>query len=107
MIDKEFNDFIYLFYKLSQWWFPKCAMNSISPNLIQNIFDFGLEEIIQQIFLYLDHLDFKSLKNAKLTSTQGREFIGRRLWNSRYRNVFFLCWPFTGIEYSSGLTEGI
>ena len=56
-------------------------MNSISPNLIQNLFDFGLEEIIQQIFLYLDS---KSLKNAKLTSTQWREFIDRRLWGSKY-----------------------
>ena len=56
-------------------------MNPITPSLIQNLFDFGLEEIIQQIFLYLDS---KSLKNAKLTSTQWREFIDRRIWGSKY-----------------------
>ena len=56
-------------------------MNSNSSNsILQNLFDFGLEEILQKIFL---NLDPKSLKNAKLTCTTWKEFIDRRIWNSR------------------------
>ena len=62
-------------------------MNSICPTVIQNLFSFGLEEIIQKIFL---NLDPKSLKNAKLTCTQWREFIDRRIWGSKYaRGMLF------------------
>ena len=43
------------------------------------LFSMGLEEIIQNIFL---HLDPKSLKNSKLTCTQWKEFIDRRIWRS-------------------------
>ena len=44
------------------------------------LFSMGLEEIIQNIFL---HLDPKSLKNSKLTCTQWKEFIDRRIWRNQ------------------------
>ena len=53
----------------------------MNPNsILQNLFDIGLEEIIQKIFLFLDS---KSLKNAKQTCATWREFIDRRIWNSK------------------------
>ena len=55
-------------------------MNVITNSILQNLFDIGLEEIIQKIFLFLDS---KSLKNAKQTCATWREFIDRRLWNSK------------------------
>ena len=48
--------------------------------IIENLFDLGLEEVLQKVFLYLDP---KSLKNCKITCSQWREFIDRRLWNSK------------------------
>ena len=47
--------------------------------IIQKLFAKGLEEVIQMIFL---HLDPKSLKNSKLTCSQWKEFIDRRIWKS-------------------------
>ena len=29
------------------------------------------------------------------------------IWEPRYQNVFFSCWPCAGIKYSTGLTRGI
>ena len=48
--------------------------------IIENLFDLGLEEVLQKVFLYLDP---KSLKNCKSTCSQWREFIHRRIWNSK------------------------
>ena len=47
--------------------------------IIQKLFAKGLEEVLQMIFLYLDP---KSLKNSKLTCSQWKEFIDRRIWKS-------------------------
>ena len=48
--------------------------------ILENLFDLGLEEVIQKIFLYLDP---KSLKNCKSSCSQWREFIERRIWKSK------------------------
>ena len=48
--------------------------------IIENLFDLGLEEVLQKVFLYLDP---KSLKNCKITCSQWREFIDRRIWKSK------------------------
>ena len=48
--------------------------------IIENLFDLGLEEVLQKIFLCLDP---KSLKNCKSSCSQWREFIGRRIWKSK------------------------
>ena len=49
-------------------------------SILQNLFDLGLEEIIQKIFIYLDS---KSLKNAKQACALWKEFIDRRIWKSK------------------------
>ena len=48
--------------------------------IIDNLFDLGLEEVLQKIFLCLDP---KSLKNCKSSCSQWREFIERRIWKSK------------------------
>ena len=48
--------------------------------IIENLFDLGLEEVLQKIFLCLDP---KSLKNCKFSCSQWREFIERRIWKSK------------------------
>ena len=48
--------------------------------IIENLFDLGLEEVLQKVFLYLDP---KSLKNCKIVCSQWREFIDRRIWKSK------------------------
>ena len=48
--------------------------------IIENLFDLGLEEVLQKIFLFLDP---KSLKNCKSSCSQWREFIERRIWKSK------------------------
>ena len=48
--------------------------------ILENLFDIGLEEVIQKIFLYLDP---KSLKNCKSSCSKWREFIERRIWKSK------------------------
>ena len=56
-------------------------MDNQDVNLIMgNLFDLGLEELLQKIFLFLDP---KSLKNSKSTCSQWREFIDRRIWKSK------------------------
>ena len=51
---------------------------------ITNLFNCGLEEILQKIFLFLDP---KSLKNSKSTCVQWRDFIDNRIWYSRSDSV--------------------
>ena len=48
--------------------------------IIENLFDLGLEEVLQKIFLCLDP---KSLKNCKSSCSQWGEFIERRIWKSK------------------------
>ena len=38
--------------------------------IIENLFDLGLEEVLQKVFLYLDP---KSLKNCKIVTTTTRQ----------------------------------
>jgi len=48
--------------------------------IIQELFALELEEIIQKIFLFLDPT---SLKNARRTCIEWKEFIDRRIWKSK------------------------
>jgi len=60
---------------------PEIDNQDVNVNvIIVNLFDLGLEEVLQKVFLYLDP---KSLKNCKSTCSQWREFIHRRIWNSK------------------------
>ena len=52
----------------------------VEGNIINNLFEFDLDEILQKIFLNLDPL---SLKNCKCVSSQWFEFIQKRLWGSK------------------------
>ena len=48
-------------------------------DILLKLFQCGLEEILQRIFLFLDP---RTLKNCKVTCKQWREFIDRRIWKS-------------------------
>eukprot|EP00092_Neocalanus_flemingeri_P029888 GFUD01032453.1.p1 GENE.GFUD01032453.1~~GFUD01032453.1.p1 ORF type:complete len:416 (+),score=93.23 GFUD01032453.1:52-1299(+) len=57
-------------------------MESSEPvcEIINRLFEYDLDEIIQKIFLSLDPL---SLKNCKCVCSEWFEFIQKRLWNSK------------------------
>ena len=50
-----------------------------SVYVVPELFSNELEEILLKIFLFLDP---KSLKNSKLTCSQWKKFIDRRIWGS-------------------------
>ena len=72
-------------------------MSETQSELINRLFEYDLDEIIQKIFLNLDPLD---LKNCRCVCSQWSGFIKKRLWNSKpakkqLRNRLINHWKFS------------